>query len=51
MAALLAEIVTAFPNAKRIGYVRDKNLFGQTFSGSHDIMYPRRGCPARTGLF
>jgi len=45
MAALLARVVTAFPNAKRVGvltsgYVRDKNLFTQTFGGSHDVVYP-----------
>jgi aspartate racemase len=45
MAALLAKIVTVFPHAKRIGvltssYVRDKNLFGRTFGGSHEIIYP-----------
>lgn len=45
MAALLAKVVTSFPQAKRIGvvtssYVRDRNLFGQTFGNSHDIIYP-----------
>lgn len=44
MEALLAKVVIAFPQAKRIGvltsgYVRDKNLFGQTFS-SHEVLYP-----------
>jgi aspartate racemase len=45
MAALRAKVVASFPQARRIGvltsgYVRDKNLFGQTFGGSHDIVYP-----------
>lgn len=45
MAALLAKVTTAFPNARRIGvltsdYVRDKNLFGETFGDSHELIYP-----------
>ena len=45
MAALLAKVVTAFPNAKRIcvltsSYVRNKNLFSRTFGDGYEIMYP-----------
>ncbi len=44
MAALRAKVDASFPQAKRIGvltsgYVRDKNLFGQTF-GDHELLYP-----------
>jgi aspartate racemase len=45
MAALQARIVSAFPHAKRVGvltssYVRDRNLFAQTFGDSHEVIYP-----------
>ncbi|HEY8337359.1 MAG TPA: amino acid racemase [Tardiphaga sp.] len=45
MAALLAKVTTAFPQARRIGvltsdYVRDRDLFGRTFGDSHELVYP-----------
>jgi aspartate racemase len=45
MAALRAKVVSAFPQAQRIGvltsgYVRDKKLFDHAFGESHDVVYP-----------
>jgi aspartate racemase len=45
MDALRAKLVADHPDAKRIGvltsdYVREKNLFGRAFQGSHAVIYP-----------
>ena len=45
MDALRAKLVADHPDATRIGvltsdYVREKNLFGRAFQGSHAVIYP-----------
>jgi aspartate racemase len=45
MAALRAKVTAAYPRARRIGvltsdYVRDSDLFGQAFNGTHELLYP-----------
>jgi aspartate racemase len=51
MAALLAQTVAAFPQAKRVGvltssYVRDTKLFDRTFGAACEVVYPDAGAQA-----